>query len=105
MNTHDMQVAKELKQKLSAVVSLVDMRVFGSRARGDADEYSDLDVFVEVETLDKIIEEKIEDIVWEVGYNNHVFISETIFTKDEIENSPMCESGIVKSIYREGITV
>lgn len=105
MNPHDLQIAKELKQKLAAIVPLVDMRVFGSCARGDADECSDLDVFIEVETLDKTTEEKIEDIVWEVGFNHSVFISQTIFTKDEIENSPMSESGIVKSIYREGIAI
>jgi len=55
MTKKDMEIAKELKEKLSKVVDLVDFRVFGSRARGDQDEYSDLDIFIEVENLDKKI--------------------------------------------------
>ena len=39
MTQQDREIAKELKNKLSEVVHLLDFRVFGSRARGDADEY------------------------------------------------------------------
>jgi len=53
MTDRDKKIAEELKAKLSGVVQLLDFRVFGSRARGDADEYSDMDVFIEVETLDR----------------------------------------------------
>lgn len=34
MKPKDYEIAKELKEKLSKVVRLVDFRVFGSRARG-----------------------------------------------------------------------
>ena len=40
MTQQDREIAKELKNKLSEVVHLLDFRIFGSRARGDADEYS-----------------------------------------------------------------
>ena len=39
-------VAKELKEQLFDITSLVDIIVFGSRARGDPDEYSDLDISI-----------------------------------------------------------
>lgn len=58
MKTQDYEIAKELKRKISEVVNLLDFRVFGSRARGDAGEYSDMDVFIEVEYLDKELEKK-----------------------------------------------
>ncbi|MBI5181212.1 MAG: nucleotidyltransferase domain-containing protein, partial [Nitrospirae bacterium] len=47
MKQKDYEIAKELKKRLSEVVNLIDFRIFGSRARGEADEYSDMDVFIE----------------------------------------------------------
>ena len=44
MNPKDYKVAKELKKQLSDLTSLVDIIVFGSRARGSQGEYADLDI-------------------------------------------------------------
>jgi predicted nucleotidyltransferase len=38
MNPKDYMAAKKLKENLSGVTSIVDIIVFGSRARGDQDE-------------------------------------------------------------------
>ena len=106
MLDRDLQVARTLKDRLSSVVTLVDFKVFGSRARGDADEYSDLDVFIEVETLDKELKDKISDIAWEVGfYNDCIHISPLVFTRYEIEESPLRISSIVQVIAEEGVRV
>ena len=105
MKPKDYEIAKKLKERLSEVVQLIDFRVFGSRARGDEDEYSDMDIFLEVESLNKELKEKISDIVWEVGFENFIVISSLIFTKDEIENSPLRSSPIVRNIIEEGIVV
>lgn len=105
MKQKDYEIAKELKKRLSDVVNLIDFKVFGSRARGEADEYSDMDVFIEIESLDKKIKEKISDITWEIGFENLIVISPLIFTRDEIENSPLRASPIVKNIAEEGVAV
>lgn len=105
MEEKDMSIAMELKKRLSALVQLVDFCVFGSRARGDADEYSDLDVFVEVERLDQNLKERLLDIAWEVGLDNLTVISPLIYTRDEIENSPHRSSPIIKIIAQEGVRV
>ena len=105
MRPKDYVIAKELKDRLTNVVPLIDFRVFGSRARGDADEYSDMDVFLEVAFLDKKLKQKISDITWEVGFENFVVISILIFTREEIENSPLKSSPIVRNIMEEGVTV
>jgi len=71
MRSEDTKIARELKNRLSELVEILDFKVFGSRARGDADEYSDMDVFFEVESLDSELKEKISELVWEVGFNNY----------------------------------
>ena len=105
MTQKDYEIVKKLKEELSGIVHLIDFRVFGSRARGDEDEYSDIDVFIEVESLNNELEEKISDIVWEVGFENSIYISPLIFTRYEIEDSPLRVSPIVKNITEEGVKV
>ncbi len=105
MNQKDYEVAKKLKEKLSEVAPVVDLIVFGSRARGDQDGYSDMDVSIVVQSWDPVLKERIYEVVWEVGFDNYLVISPLIFTKDEIENSPLRSSQIVKNIFEEGIQV
>lgn len=105
MKQKDYEIARELKDRLSEVVQLIDFRIFGSRARGVADEYSDMDVFLEVESLNKELKNKISDIAWEVGYKHVIVISLLVFTRNEIEKSPLKASPIVKNIVAEGVVV
>jgi len=105
MKIEDLRIARDLKSKLSGIVELIDFKVFGSRARGDADEYSDMDVFFAVEALDCALKDKISEIVWEVGFNNYTVISPLIFTREELENSPLRSSPIVEVIAEEGVAV
>ncbi len=105
MTPRDYEIAKKLKEKLSEVVRVIDFRVFGSRAGDDADEYSDMDVFLEVESLNKNLKEKIYDTTWEVGFEHFMVISPLIFTRDEIEKSPLRASPIVKNIVAEGVSI
>ncbi|PIV52499.1 MAG: nucleotidyltransferase domain-containing protein [Elusimicrobia bacterium CG02_land_8_20_14_3_00_37_13] len=105
MRPKDLEIAKELKDRLSGVVQLIDFRVFGSRARGDTDEYSDMDVFLEVESLNEELKEKIADIVWDVGFEHFIVISPLIFTRDEIEKTPLKASPIVRNIVEEGLRI
>ena len=103
MEKKDYLIARDLKRKLSEVVKVVNLIVFGSRARGDHDEYSDMDVSIEVESVDKGLKEEIADIAWEVGFENFMVISPLVFTTDEIENSPLRSSPILKSITEGGV--
>lgn len=101
----DRDIARELKEKVSGIAPLVDFRVFGSRARGDADEYSDLDVFLEFESVDKVLEERVSDLAWEVGFRHGLVISPLVFSRHELEKTALRSSPIVRVIAEEGVPI
>ncbi len=105
MKKQDLKIAKKLKKKLKSKVKLIDFRVFGSRVSETNDVFSDLDVYIQIETIDEDIRRKIFDTAWEVGYENNLVISTLIVTKDEVTNSPLRSSPIIKNIYQYGITI
>lgn len=103
--TRDLAIAAQLKKRIERIAPLIDFRVFGSRARGDADEYSDLDVFAEFETVDPQLAKRVSDIAWELGLEHRLVIAPLLFSRDEIENSPLRISPIVTAIRAEGVRV
>ena len=105
MNRKDYLIAKKLKEKLSEVLPSVVLIIFGSRARGDEDEYSDMDVAIEVPFINSKLKRQINNIIWEVGFENFIVIVPLIFTRDEINNSPLRSAQIIKNIYEEGIRI
>jgi predicted nucleotidyltransferase len=105
LKNQDLRIARELKERVARLAPLVDFRVFGSRARGDADEYSDMDVFMEFETVDKALEERVSDAAWEVGFYRGVVISTLVFSRYEVEASPLRVSPILKAISEEGVRI
>ena len=105
MSRKDINIAKALKKKLTGLVQILEYKVFGSRARGDAGPYSDLDIFLKVSRLTKKQKDKIVEAAWEVGFENHVVICPVIYTKDEVENTPLRSSPLVLVVNEEGIAV
>jgi uncharacterized protein len=105
MDTTDRIIAEKLKSRLSEKILIIDMRIFGSRARGEGDNYSDMDVFLKVESLNRDQKETIHDLTWETGLEYGLVISPLIFTREEIENSPLRSSPVLMNIFREGVVI
>ena len=93
------QFASEVRNKFPAA----KIWAFGSRVRGDATVESDLDVCVVVDKLDDESDSAIMEIAWQIGFKNDVIISTVTYSKEEFEDGPCSESGLVQNILGYGI--
>ncbi len=99
----DRQIVREFQRRLAAVAPVLDLRVFGSRARGDAAPDSDLDVFIELEVSTPDLRKRISEIAWEVGFEMDRVISTVVATRAELEQGAMGANPLVLNVEREGI--
>jgi uncharacterized protein len=76
---------------------------FGSRARGDHNEESDLDMCVVTEQLTDEIRSTLSDLAWEVGFEHDLLITTVVFNRDGFENGPWRVSPLVQAILEEGV--
>jgi hypothetical protein len=105
MNSIDRNIAEKFKRKLEKIIPVLDFKVYGSRARGDAFPDSDLDVFIKVERIDNEKRRRISETAWEVGYEMDRIISTFVATQDQILNGPLGASAIIYQIEKEGVPV
>ena len=101
----DLQTARELKKRVSKLEPLIDFRLFGSRARGDADDYSDMDIFMDFETVDKDLRSRVKNCAWEMTMESGIVVTTLLFSRHEIEDSPLRSSPIIRVIMEEGVPV
>jgi predicted nucleotidyltransferase len=105
INNKDLEIVKRFKELVSQKVTIHELRVFGSRARGDATDESDLDVLIVVDHLEHSIERYISDCAWEAGFPDDVVVVPIPISIDAIKNSPIRESIFIKNVYHEGIAL
>ena len=105
MTEKDLKIIEKFKILVSQKVKIHEVRVFGSRAKGNATKESDLDVFIVVDRLNHSIEKYISDCAWEVGFPEDIIIMPIVVSKEALKNSPIRESIFIKNVYREGISV
>ena len=100
LSTRDARIARRVKRRLSEITNVKKLVVYGSRARGKATKYSDLDLYIELNAnINPALRRRIREIAWEVSLDSGVVIS-TLVGSDRLKGQP-----ILKAIQSEGVPV
>jgi uncharacterized protein len=105
LKASDLKIVRQFRQRLLDVTPIQRLVVYGSRARGDAEPESDLDLFIELPEVTLELRARIYDLAWEVGFENGVVISTFITSYQSITNSPLAANPLLRAIEIEGIVV
>ena len=95
------EYARELRSRYGE--ALLDLRLFGSFARGEADEDSDVDVAVVLEQVDWRTRCAVIDLATDIGLPIDLRISPTVFDRETWERWRREERPLVMDIEREGV--
>ena len=95
------KVANDLKAELGE--QIIDIILFGSRARGDFQNESDYDILVLVTKKTKALIEQIDDIVWEIAWEHNAAITAFAYEKSRFENDRF--EPLFMNIQKEGVLV
>jgi len=106
VNEFEKRILEKFKKLLLKQLSVYEIILFGSRARGKSTEYSDMDVLV---ILNKIKDESdidyVSECAWEAGFEDGIVIVPVIYTKEEWENTPERSSLLALAVKKEGIRI
>ena len=109
MNKHDKALTLEFRKRLPVDVKdhVTAIMIFGSRARGDASPYSDLDMAVLVDRRTVEIERKLRDIAYQVMWD-HDFkpvISLKVFSRKKFDKAVRKKFSFYRHVMSEGISL
>lgn len=103
LTENEQRALRELRDELVSKYPILDIRLYGSKARGEGESDSDIDVMIEIPGYDSLMVGEIDDVIYRINLNHDVFISALVFGRDELEEGPMSESPIYKVVQREGV--
>ena len=94
------RIAKAFKKQVEKKYRIIEIRLFGSSARGDNTKISDIDIMVKLPVVSRKIEEDLFNIAYELELENDCLIDIIALPNNMDRDLP-----IVTNIEREGITI
>jgi predicted nucleotidyltransferase len=99
-------VLGRFKRDVAQRLSLNRIILFGSRARGDADESSDMDVLVILdEPANQAAREYVSHVAWEVGFEHGILIVPVTVSRADWEEGPERSSLLAIAVNADGVLV
>ncbi|MBA7703310.1 hypothetical protein ES703_112092 [subsurface metagenome] len=107
LSSEEKSALTQFKADLERVLSgqLIELKLFGSKARGDDQPDSDIDVLVIVVTDDSHIRESVYNIVTDILLQTDLCISPKIISKDKFDQLRKENTSFIRNVSRDAITV
>lgn len=105
LTTKEQQALKLFKEGLHRLFArrVADLRLFGSKARGDASADSDVDVLVVLTAGDWHDERGILDLATEIFAETGVMLSPKVYTRSQITDMRRRHNMFLQSVERDAV--
>ena len=105
LKKNEYQALLEFKEKLSQKMAgeILELKLFGSKARGDSYKESDIDILIVLKRKTKEKEDFILDLTGELLRKYRVLISPIIFSKKEVLKYKKIPSVFLQIVEREAM--
>jgi len=101
---HIEQILREFKQAIVDKYPLLEMRLFGSTARGEATKESDIDIFIRLPEVNRVIEEDLFDMAYELELKYDCLI-DVIILADSTLKKYSEQIPIYQNILQESVVI
>jgi len=106
MKTIERKLLENFKSLLLKKLSVYKIVLFGSRARGEATEYSDMDLLVVLNDIHSESDmDYVSECAWEAGFEYGIIVVPIVYTKEQWEDSPERSSLLALAVEREGVPI
>jgi predicted nucleotidyltransferase len=94
------EIAKQFRQAVGDKYKIIEMKLFGSFARGDYSKTSDIDLMVILPEVNRSIEENLFNIAYDLELQHDCVIDVIVLPQNFNNNIP-----VYQNILKEGIAV
>jgi len=104
--TADVDLLRRCKQAIQKVTPEAEVILYGSRARGDAQEDSDYDLMVVIDgPVDMALKKKIIDYVYPLELESGAVLTLIVYNKQQWNLPPYRAMPLHKNVDRDGVLV
>ncbi len=106
LNKKEIDAIYDLKSKLLKSFPEVELVLFGSKARGDFEDFSDIDILILVdEEVDHELKDKIIEIAYDIELDNNIVFGFIIERKKFWRSSKYKVMPLYQKVEKDGVIV
>jgi len=107
LNQEEIKVLEEFKRRVQGEFpgELVNMRVFGSKARGDATQESDIDLIVITHSDDKKLAKNIRYTGYDLEIEHGIILSIQVYSDRHINYLRNIPTQFIQNVDREALVI
>ena len=102
---NELAALRRLKDALARDFGLLELRLFGSKARGDSDKESDIDVLIVLEDCDWTTRNAVSDLCFDINLEYGVLLVPVLYSRTEYESDLTRITPFYQTVTREGLLV
>ena len=103
LKPNELETLRRLKEALARDFRLIELRLFGSKARGDSAPESDVDVLIVLEELNREIRKQVSALCCDLSIDHHVVIAPILYSWAEFTSGHTRITPFYQNVEREGV--